>query len=384
MDKIWDSGSYDRRSIRLGGTKVKNSIGTSVILTLFGESHGPAIGVVLDGLAPGLRVDEDFIAEQLARRRPSGSIDTARQEKDKFRILSGVYDGFTTGSPLAIMIPNEDVRSADYQVGVARPSHADYAAEMKYHGFEDPRGGGHFSGRITAGIVAAGAICLKALEAKGVSIGTHILGCAGVQDRAFSLDPSEEIALLAGRDFPVLDEQAGEAMRKAILAAKQDGDSVGGVLQTAVCGMPAGVGEPCFDSLEGMISKAIFAIGGIKGIEFGAGFALAQMRGSQANDPFRIKDGKVVTESNRSGGINGGLSNGMPLTFNMAVRPTPSIAKAQKSVDFRSGSEVPLEVRGRHDPAIVRRVCPVVTSMTAIVLCDALALRYGTDYLATV
>ena len=361
---------------------MKNSIGTSVILTLFGESHGPAVGAVLDGLAPGLRVDEDFIAEQLSRRRPSGPLDTARAEKDDYRILSGVYRGFTTGSPLTIVIPNGDVRSTDYQEGIARPSHSDYAAEMKYHGFEDLRGGGHFSGRITAGIVAAGAICLKALEDKGIIIGTHILGCAGVSDRAFSLDPSGEIALLAGREFPVLDEQAGEAMRSEILAAKQSGDSVGGVLQTAVCGLPAGVGEPWFDSLEGMISKAAFAIGGIKGIEFGAGFALAGMRGSQANDPFRIRDAKVVTSSNRSGGINGGISNGMPLIFNMAVRPTPSIAQSQQSVDFRSGQEVSLEIRGRHDPAIVRRVCPVVNSMMAIVLCDALALRFGTDYLA--
>jgi len=360
---------------------MKNSIGNSVILTLFGESHGPAVGVVLDGLAPGIRVDEDFIAEQLRRRRPSGPLDTARSEKDDYRILSGVYDGFTTGSPLAIVIPNGDVRSAGYCDRIARPSHADYAAAMKYHGFEDPRGGGHFSGRVSAGIVAAGAICIKALGSKGISIGTHMLGCGGVPDRPFSLDPAQEIVFVSGKDFPVLDEEAGEAMRRAILAAKQDGDSVGGALQTAVCGLPAGVGEPCFDSLEGMISRALFAIGGIKGVEFGDGFALAGMRGSQANDPFRLKDGKVVTASNRSGGINGGLSNGMPLIFNMAVRPTPSIARMQKSVDLGSGREADLEIRGRHDPAIVRRLCPVVDAMVAVVLCDALVMRFGTDYL---
>ncbi len=360
---------------------MKNSIGTSVILTLFGESHGPAVGVVLDGLAPGVRVDRDFIAEQLSRRRPSGMLESARAEKDDFRILSGEYRGFTTGSPLTIVIPNGDVRSADYPEGLIRPSHADYAASMKYHGFEDPRGGGHFSGRITAGIVAAGAVCIGALKSRGITVGTHILDCAGIPDKPFSLDPEREIALIGARDFPVLDDEAGEAMKKAILAAKLDGDSVGGTVQTAVCGLPAGVGEPCFDSLEGMISRAVFAIGGIKGIEFGDGFALSRMRGSQANDPFCVRNGRIETASNRSGGINGGLSNGMPLTFNMAVRPTPSIRRSQKSVDTRSGQEVSIELGGRHDPAIVRRICTVVTGMVAAVLCDALALRFGTDYL---
>ncbi len=359
---------------------MKNSIGTSVILTLFGESHGPAVGVVLDGIAPGIRVDEDFIAAQLSRRRPSGVLETARAEKDDYRILSGVYRGFTTGSPLAIVIPNSDVRSSDYQEGVARPSHSDYAAEMKYHGFEDLRGGGHFSGRVTAGIVAAGAVCIKALESRGIFIGTHILRCGGVSDRDFGSDPLDEIMLVNSRAFPVIGD-VQEEMEREILAAKQDGDSLGGVIQTAVCGLPAGVGEPWFDSLEGMISRAVFAIGGIKGIEFGTGFGLASMRGSQANDPLRIRDGKVVMKTNRSGGINGGVSNGMPLSFNMAVRPTPSISKMQESVDFRSGKEVSLELKGRHDPAIVRRVCIVVTSMVAVVLCDALSLRFGTDYL---
>lgn len=359
---------------------MKNSIGTSVILTLFGESHGPAVGVVLDGIAPGIRVDDDFIAEQLRRRRPSGPLESARAEKDDYRILSGVYKGFTTGSPLAIVIPNSDVRSADYVEGVARPSHSDYAAEMKYHGFEDLRGGGHFSGRVTAGIVAAGAVCIKALESRGISIGTHILRCGGASDRDFGPEPLAEIALVNSREFPVIGD-VEDAMCREILAASRDGDSVGGVVQTAVCGFPAGVGEPWFDSLEGMLSRAVFAIGGIKGIEFGDGFGLASMRGSQANDPLRIRDGKVVSLTNRSGGINGGVSNGMPLTFNIAVRPTPSISRPQRSVDFRSGKEISLELAGRHDPAIVRRVCIVVTSMVAVVLCDALALRFGTDYL---
>lgn len=359
---------------------MKNSIGTSVILTVFGESHGSAVGVVLDGLAPGIRVDEEFIAAQLSHRRPSGPLDTARVESDDYRILSGVYDGYTTGAPLTIVIPNENVRSSDYTEGIARPSHSDFAAEMKYHGFEDLRGGGHFSGRVTAGIVAAGAVCLMALKSKGIRIGSHILRCGSVYDRQFSLDPLSELNSLEGKSFPVLDD-VEKAMAREILSAKAEGDSVGGEIQTAVCGLPAGVGEPWFDSLEGMISRAVFAIGGVKGIEFGAGFGLAGMHGSEANDAFRIRDGRVVTATNNSGGINGGISNGMPLIFNMAVRPTPSIFKAQETVDFRHGKEVALTLKGRHDPAIVRRVCIVVTSMTAVVLCDALALRFGTDWL---
>lgn len=359
---------------------MKNSIGTSVILTVFGESHGPAVGVVLDGLAPGVRVDDAFIASQLSRRRPAGQLDTARVENDNYQIISGVHNGYATGAPLTIVILNENVRSYDYQEGVARPSHSDFVAEMKYHGFEDLRGGGHFSGRVTAGVVAAGAICLTALRSRGINVGTHILRCGDVNDRPFSLDPAAEISILEDKPFPVLDDVA-EAMGAEILAAKADGDSVGGVVQCAVCGLPAGVGEPWFDSLEGMISRAVFAIGGIKGIEFGAGFGLSGMRGSSANDPFRIEGGRVVTSTNNSGGINGGISNGMPLVFNMAVRPTPSVFKSQKTVDFRRGEEVDLNLKGRHDPAIVRRICIVVTSMVATVLCDALALRFGTDYL---
>lgn len=361
---------------------MKNSIGTSIRLTLFGESHGPAIGAVIDGLAPGITVDEEFIASQLSKRRPSGSTDTSRVEADRYSILSGVYKGFTTGAPLTIVIPNENVRSADYASfeGVARPSHADYAANCKYHGFEDPRGGGHFSGRITAAIVAAGAICVKALEAKGVKIATHILECGGVKDDPFR-DLDREIDLVNSRSFPVIADVEA-AMTERICAARAEGDSLGGVIQTAVSGLPAGVGEPWFDSLESVISRAVFAIGGIKGIEFGSGFAMSSMRGSEANDAFRVEDGRVVTSSNHNGGINGGISNGMPLLFNMAVKPTPSIAKAQKSVNFKDMTNVELELKGRHDPAIVRRICVVVSSLLAIVLCDVLALRFGTDYLA--
>ena len=361
---------------------MKNSIGESVILTVFGESHGPAVGVVLDGLAPGLPVDEAYMAEQLARRRPAGPADTARVEPDRFQLVSGVHEGRTTGTPLTILIPNENVRSADYGAvqTVARPSHADYTAQVKYHGFQDPRGGGHFSGRVTAGIVAAGAICRQALERKGIRLGTHILRCAGVEDAPFT-DVASEIDRIEARRFPlILDLE--EQVEAAVLAAKSEQDSVGGIIQTGICGLPAGLGEPWFDSLEGVLARAAFAVGGVKGIEFGDGFALASLRGSQANDPFRMQEGRVVTQTNRNGGINGGITNGMPVIFNLAVKPTPSIARTQRTVDFVAGKDVELSLTGRHDPAIIRRICPVVTALVSVVLCDQLALRFGTDYLA--
>ena len=363
---------------------MRNTIGSNVQLTVFGESHGPVVGVVLDGLAPGVEVDESFIADRLSRRRPSGATDTARVEKDVFQILSGVYEGYTTGAPVSIIIPNANVRSSDYPVGVARPSHADYTAEVKYHGFEDLRGGGHFSGRITAGIVAAGAICQKALEARNIRVATHILECAGVHDYPFAQDNKalrEQMDRVESSVFPVIGSVEND-MKEAILEAKADGDSVGGVIQTCIDGLPAGVGEPWFDSLESVISKAIFGIGGIKGIEFGSGFAFAGMRGSEANDQMRIADGHVVTISNHNGGINGGITNGMPIVFNMAVKPTPSISKMQETVDFRHDEEVSLALKGRHDPAIIRRICPVVTALVAVVACDALSMRFGTDFLS--
>ncbi|MBR1576657.1 MAG: chorismate synthase [Bacteroidales bacterium] len=360
---------------------MKNSLGTSVILTLFGESHGPEIGAVLDGLAPGIPVDEGFIAAQLARRRPQGRTDTARREPDAFRIVSGVFNGRTTGAPLCILIPNTDTRSADYEKnhGLARPSHADYAAHMKYAGYEDWRGGGHFSGRITAALVAAGAVALAALSAKGIRIATHILQCGEVRDKDFSEFPAE-LDLVNGKDFPVIRPVEVE-MEAVILAARERSDSVGGIIQTAVSGLEAGLGEPWFDALDSVLARALFSIGGIKGIEFGSGFALAGMYGSQANDPFCLQDGQVRTRTNHSGGIQGGLSNGMPLVFNCAVKPTPSIAQPQQTVNFLTGEEAVLHLVGRHDPAIIRRICPVVSALTAIVLCDQLALRHGTDYL---
>ena len=361
---------------------MKNTFGNSVAVTLFGESHGEAIGAVLDGLAPGISVDTDYIAHMLTLRRPSGKISTPRQEKDAFRILSGVVNGKTTGTPIAILIPNENVKSGDYaqMATVARPSHADYTAQCKYHGYQDARGGGHFSGRITAALVAAGAICKCALEQKGIYIGTHVKKCAGISDREFG-DLLQDVKSLSQKEFAVLEECSGEAMREAILAAAAEGDSVGGVLETAIVGMPEGVGEPWFDSVESMLSHMMFSIPAVKGIEFGAGFGIADMRGSAANDPMKLENGRIVTATNNNGGINGGITNGMPIVFRTAIKPTPTIFKPQNTVDFSTLTETVLEPKGRHDPAIVHRARIVQDAAAAIVLCDALALRFGTDWL---
>ena len=362
---------------------MKNTFGTHLTVTLFGESHGPAIGAVLDGMAPGIPVSEEEIREQLSLRRPVGAISTARQEQDDFQFLSGVHGGYTTGTPIAIVIPNRDTRSADYEAfaTVARPSHADYTAECKYHGYQDKRGGGHFSGRVTAALVAVGAIVRAALAHKGILIGTHILSCGGVSDRAFD-QLERDVETLLHKPFAVLSEEAGEAMQAAILRAKQAGDSVGGVLETAVLGMPAGVGEPWFDTVEGLLSHALFSIPAVKGVEFGDGFAIAQKTGSKANDPLRMQEGKVVSTTNHSGGINGGITNGMPLIWRVAVKPTPTIGLSQESVDLASGENATLVAHGRHDPAIVHRARAVADAVSAIVLADLLIGRYGTDWLA--
>ncbi len=361
---------------------MKNTFGNSLSVTLFGESHGEYIGATLDGLAPGIKIDREYIANMLTLRRPSGKISTSRQEKDEFSIVSGVVGNTATGTPLTILIPNENVKSGDYSQmkTVARPSHADYTAECKYHGFQDSRGGGHFSGRITAALVAAGAICKRALEEKGVVIGTHVKRCAGISDRNFC-DLSADLSSLNQKTFAVLDAEKGEEMQKAILAAASEGDSVGGILETAVIGMPEGVGEPWFDTLEGRLSHILFSIPAVKGVEFGAGFAICDWRGSQANDAMRVQNGRVVTETNHSGGICGGITNAMPIVFRTAIKPTPTIFRPQNTVDFKAMCDAVLEPKGRHDPAIVHRARIVQDAVTAIALCDALCLRFGTDYL---
>ena len=359
---------------------MKNTFGDHISVTLFGESHGVEIGVVLDGLAPGVPVDEDFIRHQLSLRRPHGKISTARVEADVFRIVSGVFEGKTTGTPLCILIPNTNTRSGDYEKGIARPGHADYTAECKYHGYQDYRGGGHFSGRLTAPLVAAGAIAISMLRRNGILIGTHISSLAGISDRAFG-EIEADIETLDDLIFPVLSSAAGDAMRREIEAAASEGDSVGGILETAVTGLPAGLGEPWFDSVESLLSHALFSIPAVKGVEFGEGFGFADMRGSEANDALRVVNGRVVTTTNHNGGINGGITNGMPVTFRCAVKPTPSIFLDQESVSLDTVQNATLSLKGRHDPAIIHRARVVVDSITALVLCDLLTGRFGTDFL---
>lgn len=363
---------------------MKNTLGTVLTVTLFGESHGRAIGAVIDGLAPGIAVDEEFIASQLTLRRPAGAISTSRREQDAFSLDSGVYNGFTTGSPVCIRIENKDVRSADYSeiADKMRPGHADYTAFVKYRGFADPRGGGHFSGRITAPLVAAAAIVIPALRKKGIIIGTHLKNCAGVEDRPFG-DLEKDINALSRLAFPFLSAEAGEEAVKRITAAKVEGNSVGGVLETAVCGLPAGLGEPWFDSAESLLSHALFSIPAVKAVEFGEGTDFAKMRGSEANDSFYYDgNGEVKTRSNHNGGINGGITNGMPLIFRCTVKPTPTVSLPQQTVNIKTGENAELVSAGRHDPCIAHRARIVADSLTALVICDMLAIKYGTDWLA--
>ena len=362
---------------------MKNSFGSSVTVTIFGESHGTAIGAVLDGLAPGIAVDEEFIARQMFLRRAVGKISTARQEADKVKIVSGVFNGRTTGTPITFIIENQDTRSKDYGelAYKARPGHADFTANVKYHGYQDFRGGGHFSGRITAGLTAAGAVAIKALAAKGITIGTHILSCASISDCGFGNIP-EDIARLNGMEFAVLGDGVKEKMIAEIETARADGDSVGGRLETAVYGVPAGVGEPWFDTIESVLAHILFSVPAVKGVEFGEGFGLTELRGSRSNDAFRVEDGAVRTVTNNCGGILGGITDGMPIIFRTAVKPTPSIYNEQETVDMSKNENTTLVIKGRHDPAIIHRARVVVDSVTALVLCDQLALRYGTDWIA--
>ncbi len=366
---------------------MKNTFGNGLQVTIFGESHGPYIGAVLDGLTPGMPVDTAFIKERLSLRRPAGRISTSRVEADDFSIVSGVFEGRTAGTPLCILIPNSSQKSGDYSktASVARPGHADFTANCKYHGFQDYRGGGHFSGRITAALVAAGAIVLPALKSKGITIGSHIRACAGIADSTLASDEKilvSQLEALSKKRFAVLDENAGQRMKEAIAAAAKDGDSVGGIIETAVTGLESGLGEPWFDSMESLLSHVLFSIPAVKGIQFGLGFDMASQRGSFTNDPFTVKDGRVITVTNNNGGINGGLTNGMPLVLSCAVKPTPSIYKKQQTADFKTNENTELSLEGRHDPAIVHRAVAVVDSAVALVLYDVLISRHGTDFFA--
>lgn len=354
-------------------------LGEHIHVSVFGQSHSPAIGVVVDGLPAGERVDMEELGRFLKRRAPGqNATSTPRKEADLPQFLSGLVDGVTCGAPLAALIENTNTRSQDYAQlrDKPRPGHADFTAQVKYGGFQDVAGGGHFSGRLTAPLCIAGGICLQMLRRRGIEVAAHIASVAGEADRPF--DPIgetvETMDALKRAPFPVLDEKAGERMRKVILQAKEEGDSVGGIVECLVTGVPAGLGDPMFGGMENRLAAALFGIPAVKGVEFGAGFGVATMRGSENNDPFTVKDGKIVTETNHAGGILGGITNGMPLVFRLAFKPTPSIAREQQTVSLSKNQMEELVVTGRHDPCIVPRAVPVVEAVTALVLSDLLFL----------
>ncbi len=361
---------------------MKNTFGNNIALTIFGESHGPAVGAVLDGLAPGIEINTECIGKQMNLRRPAGSFSTGRREEDEVEFLSGIFNGRTTGSPICAVIKNADTRSKDYEKTrfLPRPSHADYTAFVKYGGFEDYRGGGHFSGRVTAPVVALGAVVISALSKKGIKIGTHIKSLGGINDREFG-DLNADIDILGDKLFPALDEKAEKAMTSLMEKTAAQGDSIGGILETVITGLPAGLGNPWFDSAESMLAHGLFSVPGIKGVEFGLGFGFADKKGSEANDPLRAEKGKIITESNNNGGINGGITNGMPVIFRVCVKPTPSIFKTQKTVNTATGENGEITIQGRHDSAIIHRARPVVDSIAAFVIADLLTGRYGENYL---
>lgn len=345
--------------------------GENLRLSVFGQSHAPAIGMTLDGIPAGLPVDMAALQAFLARRAPGqNSFSTTRKEADAPEFLCGISDGFTCGAPVTAIIRNTNTRSGDYDNlrDCPRPGHADYTAQIKYGGYQDAAGGGHFSGRLTAPICIAGGLCIQWLAQKGIRVGAHIASIAGISDTPFDMvDPQIDAA---GKEFPVLDPEAGKAMGNAILEAKSAGDSVGGVIECAVTGLSAGLGDPMFDGVENRIAGIVFGIPAVKGLEFGLGFGLSAMRGSQSNDPFIMSCGVVRTATNNCGGILGGITDGMPLIFRAAVKPTPSISIQQRSVSLSRKEEQELIVKGRHDPCIVPRAVPVIEAAAAIAVMD--------------
>ena len=358
---------------------MSSTFSNRIKLSIFGQSHGKAIGMTLDGIPAGLAVDEEELQSFLRRRAPGQhDYETSRKEDDKVEFLSGIVNGFTCGAPISAIIENNNTHSSDYadQKDCPRPGHADFAAQMKYGGYQDVAGGGHFSGRLTAAMCIAGGLCLQWLALKGIRIAAHLHSIAGIEDTPFDpVDPQiDKVSLL----FPVLDSLCGEKMREAIAAAKADGDSVGGVIECAVTGLPAGIGEPMFGGLENRIAQIVFGIPAVKGVEFGAGFASARMHASHHNDPYRIEGGKVKTLTNHAGGILGGISTGMPIIFRAAIKPTPSIASAQQSVSLKKMQEQTLYIKGRHDPCIAPRAVAVIEAAAAIAVFDAILDAYNT------
>nr|WP_326212700.1 chorismate synthase [uncultured Oscillibacter sp.] len=355
---------------------MSSEFGNILRVSVFGQSHGKAVGVVVDGLPAGEAIDLEELQRFLDRRRPgTGPLSTTRKETDVPEFLSGLEGGKTCGAPLCAVIKNADQHSKDYGelADKPRPGHADFTAWAKWGGHADMRGGGHFSGRLTAPLCVAGGIAKQILARRGIFVGAHLASVAGICDRPFPLYPTAALfSEIAAKPFPVLDEAAGERMRAAILEAKNDLDSVGGVIECAAAGLPAGLGEPMFGGVENRLAAALFGIPAVKGVEFGEGFRAAELRGSENNDPFTVEDGEIRAETNRAGGILGGITTGMPLVLRAAVKPTPSIGRPQKTVRLSAMEAAELTVHGRHDPCVAHRAVPVVEAVTAAVLLDML------------
>ncbi len=352
---------------------MSSTYGENLKLSIFGQSHGPAIGMTLDGIPAGLPVDLPRLQAFLARRAPGqGDYATPRKEGDKTEFLSGILEGFTCGAPIAAIIHNTNTRSGDYDnlKSCPRPGHADYTAQIKYGGFQDAAGGGHFSGRLTAPLCIAGGLCLQWLEDMGIRIGAHIQAIGSPENQDIPLDPLHPQLDRIGKDFPVISREAGNQMREAIRQARAAGDSLGGSIECAITGLPAGLGEPMFGGVESRIASIVYGIPAVKSVSFGVGAQAAYRKGSECNDPFAFEGGKVITLTNNAGGILGGITNGMPVIFTVTVKPTPSIAQPQQSVDLKAGVCATLEVRGRHDPCIVPRAVPVVEAAAAIAIYD--------------
>jgi chorismate synthase len=352
-----------------------NVWGNRLKLSIFGSSHGKAVGVVVDGLPPGEPIDLDQVAREMSRRAPGrNDLSTARREADAVDVLSGLYEDRTTGAPICGVIYNSDARSGDYDTKL-RPGHADWTALLKYGGHADMRGGGHFSGRLTAPLVYAGSLAKQILSRRGVHAYARIISIEGVSD-ALPASSLEECRAISGRDFPA-SPTVEEAMKNAIGAAKNDGDSVGGVVEAVVFGLPGGLGEPFFGSMESSVASLLFSVPAVKGVEFGDGFRVAALRGIEANDALCIEDGKITARTNHNGGILGGITNGMPLIVRVAIKPTPSIALPQESVDAAAMREVTLQIKGRHDPCIVPRAVPVIEACVALSALDELLISEG-------
>jgi chorismate synthase len=354
--------------------------GNKLKVSLFGESHGEGIGVVIDGLPPGIKLDLDYIDIQMERRAPGKSdFTSARREKDTYKILSGFFENKTTGTPLCAVIFNEDIKSEDYSElkNKMRPGHSDYSGHVKYQGYNDYRGGGHFSGRLTAPLLFAGSIALQLLEDKGIYIGSRIKSIYNIKDETtFDLSVNE-IQTLKSMNFPVISKDKLSQMQQAITSAKNKGNSLGGVVETHIINIPSGYGEPFFDSVESRLSHIIFSIPAVKGIEFGAGFKITELTGSEANDEFYVKNNKIVTKTNNNGGLLGGITNGMPIIFNTAIKPTASVSILQDTVDISNMKNTTLNITGRHDPCIVPRVIPVIEGAAALAMLDLILERNG-------